>query len=368
MKNRTIFLVGGGTGGHIVPVFELYRKLCGRDINVKMIGSNSAIDQMIIGKNRDFIRLVTGKLHRNITAKNILEAIKTIYGLFQAFFLLFWFRPVHLFSKGGYVSMPLIFWAKALRIPYSIHESDIEFGSANLFAFTGAKKVFTGFPKECYDSKFHTKIEFCGQFVPDYRHKKTALFENDKPVVLVTGGSQGARFINDMLVQALPSLLTKYNIIHQTGLLDFEKVQSIKDLLSSDQKASYIAKQFFSRGDGSLSIENVFQNSDIFVGRASITTPAEATFFGIPLILIPYPYAANAHQLKNARFLSDRGACIMVDQCNLTPEKLVEKIESLTLNASYKNKLVFNAKNIFKTNALEIVSEYLVSKMECEEV
>jgi len=366
---KKILLVGGGTGGHVRPVFELYNRLKKRDcLDVAVVGGTGPIEQEFFAGNPDFFSLTTGKVHRNFTAKNIAELAKLLFGIPRAYSLLKKVGPELIFSKGGYVSIPIIFWARRLKIPYFIHESDIEMGYSNKVAAKNAKKVFVGFPVEEYSSSEKSNFVYSGQFLPD-KHglEKTKLFPNADPAVFITGGSQGATAINEAVFGGLDRLLGKYNVIHQTGNLGLEKANNLRDALDPVMRDRYLPRVFFGHS-GKESIGNAFTNCDIFVGRASITTPAEATYYQKPMILIPYPHAAADHQMKNALFLKKNGAAIVIPQDDLTPEKLQQEIDGLLEDSKKRDALISNAQKIFSTNATEVIANEILKQIKCEEV
>jgi len=367
-NGKTILLVGGGTGGHIVPIFELYDKLKSTepDIKVKVVGGGTWVEQQFFSSSKDYIVIETGKFHRSFALKNIGEIRKFILGRSMAKKILIDLKPDLIFSKGGYVSLPIIYWAKKLKIPYFIHESDIEMGEANKFAANSAKKIFVGFETDNYSMVNNGKIIFAGQFISPKlipTSKKVGLFNNNKPTIFVTGGSQGASAINDIVIEIIPSLLESYNVIHQTGAADFSKVAKTRDMLGSSLRSSYIIKDFFSHTDEAESIYRIFGSSDLFIGRASITFPAEAAISEIPMILIPYPHAAGDHQLKNGIALEKAGACVLIRQRDLSVDKLRTQIDDLIVDHEKRDKMIANAKKSFSKNALDIVSQAILEEI-----
>ncbi|MFA6963475.1 MAG: UDP-N-acetylglucosamine--N-acetylmuramyl-(pentapeptide) pyrophosphoryl-undecaprenol N-acetylglucosamine transferase [Patescibacteria group bacterium] len=368
-KEKTILLVGGGTGGHIVPIFELYEKLKESDksLTIKVVGGGTLIEGQFFGGNSDYIAIETGKLHRAFTFKIINEIRKYFVGRAQARKILSDLKPDLIFSKGGYVSLPVIYWAKKLKIPYFIHESDIEMGEANKYAAKGATKVFVGFKTENYKDLHSDKLIFAGQFIPTLllkQEKTKSLFDNAKPTIFVTGGSQGAIAINDVVKSSVVSLAKSYNIIHQTGDFDFDKMTKFRESLDDETKESYIVRSFFPHESGADGIYSVYRASDLFVGRASITFPAEATAVGLPLILIPYPHASADHQLKNGQALEKEGACVMIEQKDLNADLLIRKINGLMADPEKCDRMVSKAKEYFGSNALLVITESILNEIE----
>lgn len=359
MNKKTVLLVGGGTGGHIVPVFEVYNKLReNREIEVVVVGSGNELEQKFFKNNKDFKKIIVGKINRRLTFSNIIEFTKTFVGLFQALALLIFNRPRLIFSKGGYVSFPLIFWAKILCIPYFIHESDIEMGLSNRYALGLAKKAFVSFPEKYYPKK--NNIVYSGHIIQDRllsrNDKKYETFEFDKrSTILVLGGSQGSKTINDNIIALLPKLLLRYNIIHQTGALDYNRVQRIKSQLESGLGKRYFVNDFLFN-DIMIDAVNL---ADVVVARAGGTI-AELGMKGKAMVLLPYSHAASNHQSKNADYLvSHRAAIIMKDEVD--PDLL----ENLIAKAiSERKELELNVVKLFKANGLNFVVATILKEVE----
>jgi len=359
-ESKTILLVGGGTGGHFYPIFRIYNKLKEiKDLRIFVVGSKSDLEMRLFSDNSDYIFLQTGKLHRLFTFKNIIEGFYLIYGLSKSLHLLLTLKPSLIFSKGGYVSLPIIFWARILKISYFIHESDIVIGSSNKFAGQGAKKVFTGFPCENYPKKFKKKVCFAGQIIKytkDSKGEKILFdfgFENKKPIILITGGSQGAKSLNTRVLKSLNILLSKYNIIHQTGAYDYKRVIDFRAKLNNDLKNSYFVTDFLGDNNGIDMVSQALINSSLVVARAGATTISEIALFNKPMILIPFKYASLDHQRKNAEFLMKKKAAVMILEDNLSGKLLVSEIDKLINDKAEIKELTGNAQKVFPDDALD---------------
>lgn len=365
-RNKKLLLVGGGTGGHVVPVFELYKKFKkeDKDINLLVVGGGGEIEKSFYGDLPEYQTIMAGKLHRNITLRNIIEFIKFVVGIFQAFFVLVSFKPDLIFSKGGYVSMPIIFWAKILKIPYYNHESDIEMGVTNIYAAAGALKVFVGYPVEFYDKKFSNKIEYVGQLInPDISLKDKYSFKLDssKKTILILGGSQGAKNINQAVLDLPRDTFSRYNIIHQCGLQGINKAIEFKALL---KESSYSPFAFLSFKDGVDQMKSAILESDLVVTRAGATTIAEVAALQKPMILVPYKHAAGDHQQKNADLLVSKKAVLSISDNDLTGESLEKMIDSIINDDKKQKELIENANREIKSDGLETVFVELNKKLE----
>jgi UDP-N-acetylglucosamine--N-acetylmuramyl-(pentapeptide) pyrophosphoryl-undecaprenol N-acetylglucosamine transferase len=365
-NKNTILLVGGGTGGHIVPILNIYKKLKQNDpdLDICVVGGNTALDHKFYDGIDNYYILYTGKFHRMLTLNNILQLLLLLFGLIQAIVILLRIHPRVIFSKAGYVSLPIIFWAKILKIPYCIHESDIFMGKSNEFAASGAKKVFVGFPKNNYQKKYQDKMEFSGQILrPEIENIKKNLYDfnlnKTKPTIFITGGSQGARNINNAIFSSLAELLLKYNLIHHVGALDYKRAIEIRSNLKSEQKKSYYISDLLtdSRDGKSLLLSAVYE-ADLVVTRASATTLGEIAALSKPIIAIPYKHAAADHQSKNAEyFRKNKAAMVISDDRNLKGN-LVKEIDRLNKNRAEMNQMAKNANDLFpKDGSDQIVKE-----------
>src|SRR3989344_6019402 len=363
MKNK-ILLVGGGTGGHIVPVYNIYQFLKKADSKLKVyiVGSGAEIEKQFFADSPDYFILKTGKFQRYLIIENIWQLVLLIYGLAQALRLLTRIRPKIIFTKGSFVSLPIVFWARILRIPYFIHESDAVIGRANKFAARGAKKVFTGFPVDNYKSVEKSKLEFVGQIINnEVRETKLSKFDfgfsNSNAVIFVTGGSLGALNINRNVFRALPELLPKYNLIHQTGVQGFVEAIEVRAKLSESMRRSYFIADFLSSTISDDRKSAAMREADLVIARAGATSVAEIALAGKPMILIPYPYASGDHQTKNAEILRKEKACVIITDRELNSDILASTINKLFEDKSKMREMSKSAKKCFPENAVNIIGK-----------
>ncbi|HOX41050.1 MAG TPA: UDP-N-acetylglucosamine--N-acetylmuramyl-(pentapeptide) pyrophosphoryl-undecaprenol N-acetylglucosamine transferase [bacterium] len=365
-NKKTILLVGGGTGGHSIPLLLLYKKLTTEhsDISVKIIGSDSELDHRIFDGVEDFVPLKSGKLHRREHWRNLREAIKMISGFREARRLLRELSPIMIFSKGGFISLPVIYWAKRLHIPYSIHESDIEMGEANKYAASNAENIYVGFPVKNYPVEHKDRIKFVGQMIDDkiVSVKKYDLFgfDSQKPVIFVTGGSQGAHSLNSAVFESLSNLLLEYSIIHQVGSHDLDEAKMAADNLPAELRKNYFVRDFLEKENGNNMMGNAYSLADLVVSRAGATTLAEIALYKKPSILIPYQFASDNHQQKNAEVLVEEGAAVMIKNDNLNKTELTKTILNLMSDQSKRTKISDAVSNIFPRNAVSIISKEIM--------
>lgn len=364
-KIKTILLVGGGTGGHIVPVLNIQQALWGqrKKINIVTVGGDSPMDQKLYTGFNNHIILRTGKLHRSFTMENLLQVFLLIWGIFSALVILRKIKPNLIFSKAGYVSFPIILWAKIFRIPYFIHESDIEMGAANKFAASGASRMFVGFPTEYYSKMYGNKLKYTGQILPaNFLNLEDASFDfgfNDKkPVIFITGGSQGAKNINKAIFQVLPNILEKYNIIHHTGSLDFDKAIQIRTGLSGQYRNSYFISPLLTKKTKDIDMmKSAINQADLVITRASATTLAEIAALKKAIIAVPYKYAAANHQAKNAAYYKRHRAAVVIIDDKLNGKILEKQIDTLFSHRALMKELGNRAHDLQNLDGLSTITE-----------
>ncbi|MCL5410882.1 MAG: UDP-N-acetylglucosamine--N-acetylmuramyl-(pentapeptide) pyrophosphoryl-undecaprenol N-acetylglucosamine transferase [Patescibacteria group bacterium] len=371
---KTILLVGGGTGGHIVPLINIGKKLkqLNPGLRIITVGGKTYLDRKLFKQTDNFILLTTGKLHRRLTLDNLAQFIYLTYGLLKSYFIILRVKPDLIFSKAGYVSFPIIFWAKILKIPYMIHESDIVMGSSNKIAARDAIKIFVGFPSENYPKTLEDKIFFTGQILrPEIselsEHTFDFGFTNKKPVIFITGGSQGSRNINNAIFNSLDRLLEKYNLIHHVGSLDYDKAVEIRAKLDEEKKSSYFVTELLTTINSKDSMLSAISQSDLAVLRSSATTLAEVSALKKPIITVPYKHASSSHQEKNALFYKKQNAAVVLNDDEVN-DKLASEIDRLFINPKEMKKLASNAFGLFPINGLEKIADEIVTFIKYEEL
>ena len=221
---KKIVLTGGGTAGHVTPNIALFPALKEAGYEISYIGSYAGMEkQLIEEQNIPYYGISSGKLRRYKDLRNLTDPFRVIKGYAQSVSLLRKIKPDVVFSKGGFVSVPVVLAAKRLRIPAIIHESDMTPGLANKIAIPAACKVCCNFP-ETVDYLPKDKAVLTGspirqELLSGDKEQAARLcgFTMDKPVILVVGGSSGSKFINDAVRGLLDDLLANYQIIHLCG-------------------------------------------------------------------------------------------------------------------------------------------------------
>ncbi len=320
---KTIVLTGGGTAGHVTPNIALLPKLKEEGWDIHYIGSHTGIEKQLITKeNIPYYGIASGKLRRYISLENLKDPFKVIKGYFDAYKLLKELKPKVVFSKGGYVTVPVVLAASSLKIPVIIHESDMTPGLANRIAMRVAKKICVNFEETLqYVGKkgVYTGSPIREELFKGDREeaKKLCGFKEAKPTLLMMGGSLGARRLNEVLREALQELLPNYNVVHICG-----KGNSIGELegLEGYKQFEYVDKE----------LPHLFALADVMLSRAGANSLAEIVALHIPSLLIPLSQkASRGDQILNARSMKNKGYAATVEQEELSPSRLVEEIHKL---------------------------------------
>lgn len=343
---RTIILTGGGTAGHCIPNIALLPYLKEKFDKIYYIGSKNGIEKDIITNQTSipYYSISCAKFNRNFNLKNFAIPFKVIKGINQAKKIIKKTTPDVIFSKGGYVSVPVLLAAKSLNIPIISHESDYTIGLANKITSKYAKKVLTSFPETATCLK---NTEYVGPPIKKemFNLSKTNALKNfglsgKKPVLLITGGSLGAQYINNVLRNALPDLLPYYDVLHICGKGNLIKKQNIN---------GYVQIEFTN------SMEQAYAACDVCVSRAGSNTLFELMALKIPCVLIPLPQTiSRGDQIFNAKYFQKKGLAYVLYQNELTTESLTFAVNSVYANR-FNLSHAFN-KNPINSSCLKIVS------------
>ena len=320
---KKIILTGGGTAGHVTPNLALIPKLKEAGYEIEYVGSYNGIEKELIEKAGILYHgISSGKLRRYKSLKNLSDPFRVINGLRQAHGILRKYRPDVIFSKGGFVSVPVVIAAGMLHIPAVIHESDMTPGLANKLCFKAASKVCCNFP-ETMKYLPADKRELTGSPIREELfsgNREAALaetgFSSEKPVVLVIGGSLGSVAVNKAVRAALPELLKKYQIIHICGKGNADPACSGMD--------GYIQYEYVNE-----QLKDLFALADVMISRAGANVLCELLALHKPNVLIPLGTAGSrGDQLLNAKSFEDQGFSTVICEENLTTEGLIAAVDS----------------------------------------
>lgn len=367
-----IVFTGGGTGGHFYPIIAVAQKVNKIIDDDKIIGaklyyvSDSPYDkEALFETGLIYEQISAGKMRVYFSIKNIFDMFKTFIGVVRAIFKIFSIYPDVVFGKGGYASFPVVLAARILRIPVVIHESDSAPGRVNKWAGHFAKRIAVSY-KDAAEFFPKDKVAWIGQPVrSEIEHsgsKEKGLdyykLDSDVPVILIIGGSLGAELINNIVVDALPKLLSKYQVIHQTGVRNFKTVKGQSDvvLLDNEFKARYTPIAFLNP----LQMNMATSVASLIVSRAG-SFIFEIASWGIPSILIPITNTNLDHQKKNAFSYARAGGCSVIEEMNMTANILNSEIDRILNDKKIYERMSQSAKAFYKPDAAYKIARELVN-------
>ena len=328
---KRIILTGGGTAGHVTPNIALIPKLRELGFDIHYIGSYNGIEKDLIEPfGIPYHGISSGKLRRYFSLQNFTDPFRVIKGFGEARKLIKNLKPDVIFSKGGFVSVPVVLAGKKCKVPVIIHESDMTPGLANKIAIPSAAKICCNFP-ETLDCLPEGKAVLTGSPIRQELlsgNKIAAMdmchFTSDKPVILVIGGSLGAVAVNNAVREALPELLKDFQIIHLCGKGKMD--ESLKDVEGYCQ-FEYIKNE----------LRNLFALADIVISRAGANAICELLALHKPNLLIPLSAnASRGDQILNARSFERQGFSLVLEEEQLTKETLLNAVKTL-----YENRTTF---------------------------
>ncbi len=319
-----IILTGGGTAGHCVPNLAIARELEKYDFESVYIGSHEGIEKSLAtGAGLRYYGISTGKLRRYFDWKNFTDPFRVIKGLSDAWSILKKEKPSLVFSKGGFVSVPVVKAASALHIPVIIHESDMTPGLANKLSYGSAVKICCSFRETC-ELLPPQKAVFTGSPIRasisegdrDRARAFTAL-RGGYPSIMVMGGSLGAQRVNEQIRRVLPQLLKSYNVIHLCGK---GKVDATLQYMDGYVQYDYIDRE----------LPDLYALSDMVISRAGANSIFELLYLKKPNLLIPLSASASrGDQILNARSFSRAGYSHVLEEENMDDVTILEAIDEV---------------------------------------
>ena len=318
---KKIILTGGGTAGHVTPNIALLPALKEAGYEVEYIGSYNGMEKELIEKEGiPYHGISSGKLRRYFDWKNFSDPFRVIHGYGQARSLIKKIKPAIIFSKGGFVSVPVVLAAKSLHVPAIIHESDMTPGLANRIAMRGAVKICCNFPetlKYLPEGKgVLTGSPIRQQLLHGDRQKAIEFtgLPGEKPILLIIGGSLGSVFINNAVRGALDELLERFEIIHLCGKGNLDH--------SLDGKKGYVQYEYISK-----ELPDLFAAADLVISRAGANAICELLALHKPNILIPLSRnASRGDQILNANSFKKQGFSYVIEEEQVNEKTLSEAI------------------------------------------
>lgn len=365
-----ILLTGGATGGHFYPVIAVAEELNAIAREHKIIDmelyfmSPTPYNAGILFNNKIIYKKnYAGKIRRYFSLLNFFDLFKTAWGVLMSLWDIFTLYPDVVFGKGGYASFPAVFAARILRIPVVIHESDSVPGRVNLWAGKFAEKIAVSYP-EAGNYFPKERVAYTGN--PIRKDLLTPLTTNaheflglDKniPTILILGGSLGALAINDAITEALPKLLEKYQVIHQTGKKHIEETRKIAEavLFQNAHKERYHAYDYMD----TLTLRSAAGAANLVISRAG-SAIFEIASWGIPAIIIPIKSSNGNHQAKNAFAYARSGAATVIEETNLTGNILTAEADRILQSPDITRTMRESALEFVKPNAARLIAEELI--------
>ncbi|MCI9369703.1 MAG: undecaprenyldiphospho-muramoylpentapeptide beta-N-acetylglucosaminyltransferase [Lachnospiraceae bacterium] len=325
---KKILLTGGGTAGHVTPNIALLPALKNIGYEIKYMGSYDGIEKKLIEElNIDYIGISSGKLRRYMSLKNFTDPFRVIKGFSEAKKFIKEYRPDVVFSKGGFVSVPVVLAADKYKIPVIIHESDMTPGLANKIAIPHAYRVCHNFPETAEylpkGKSVLTGSPIRAELLSGNKTRGLSMchFTSDKPVIMVIGGSLGAASVNQIVRKSLDELLKNYQVVHLCGKGKLEE--------SLQGKTGYIQFEYIKD-----ELKDLFAMSQIIISRAGANAICEILALKKPNILIPLSAnASRGDQILNADSFKKQGYSEVLKEEELTSDILIH-----TVNQVYKNK------------------------------
>lgn len=321
---KRIILTGGGTAGHVTPNIALLPKLQEMGFDIHYIGSYNGIEKELIEPfGIPYHGISSGKLRRYFSLQNFTDPFRVLKGMGEARKLIRDLKPDVIFSKGGFVSVPVVLAGKKCKVPVIIHESDMTPGLANKIAIPSATKICCNFP-ETLEYLPKDKAVLSGSPIRQELlsgNKIAAMdlceFSADKPIILVIGGSLGSVAVNNAVRTALPELLKAFQIVHLCGK---GKVDESLNNTKGYKQFEYIKEE----------LRDIFAMTDIVISRAGANAICELLALRKPNLLIPLSAnASRGDQILNARSFERQGFSLVLEEEEVTKDTLLEAVQNL---------------------------------------
>ncbi|HEY1037521.1 MAG TPA: UDP-N-acetylglucosamine--N-acetylmuramyl-(pentapeptide) pyrophosphoryl-undecaprenol N-acetylglucosamine transferase [Candidatus Paceibacterota bacterium] len=369
-----ILMTGGGSGGHFYPliaVAEEIQEICKRekilDPKLYFMAPDQYNPKALFDHEIEFVPVMAGKRRINATGAskilNLIDIFKMGIGVISGTLKMFFIFPDVVFAKGGYTSFPALMAARILGIPVVIHESDSVPGRVNVWAgkfaqrialsyreaiqfFPKDKTAYTGNPvrKEIQEPLTTGAVEYLG-------------LEPNVPVILILGGSQGARVINDAILTSLPHLVDKYQIIHQTGKANFKEVSNTANVILANNPniSRYHPIDYLNN----LAMRMSAGVASLIVSRGG-STIFEIALWGIPSVLIPITNSNGDHQRKNSYNYARESSAVVIEESNLSPEIILNEIERIMTGPKLAEKMRTGAKTFARADSANLIAQEIL--------
>jgi len=369
-----IALVGGGSGGHFYPLIAVAEAL--EDIAVERrliepdlyyMGPTPFDTPTLLEHSIEYLPSAAGKMRRYPSIFNVFGLFKTAWGIFKTMLQLYRLYPDVIFSTGGFAAFPSLYAARILSIPVIIYDADAKPGRVSLWSASFARWIALAHPDAAtfFPQKYLEKIARVGHPIRKeieasakeggYEFLK---LEPGVPTVFIMGGSSGAQAINEAVLDALPTLLTRYNVVHQTGLTNLDDVRGISSVSLRDSRFTERYRSFGLLN--ALALRMTAGIASLVVSRAGSGTIFEIASWGLPSILVPIPTEISHDQTENAFSYARSGAATVLEQKNLTPHLLAAEIDHIMSDPTLRASMSESAKAFARPEAARKIAQIIV--------
>lgn len=372
--NMRIVFTGGGTGGHFYPLIAVAQGIEDACMEKTLIEPElyyigpKAFDIAAL-QEHDIIHLQSnaGSLRAGGSSFNPVGAFKTATGILHAIGQMYSLYPDVVFSTGGYAAFPTLVAARILSIPTVIYDADASPGRVSLWAAKFARWIGVAHPDAAarFPVKYRNRIARIGhpirkEIIAPAKEGGYEFLKLDPtvPTIFILGGSQGAKAINDTILDVLPDLVSRYNIIHQAGAANLTEVSGIASVILKDSQWKDRYRPFGLLN--TLAIRMSAGIADVIIARAGSGSIFEIAAWGIPAILVPIPLELSHDQTENAYSYARAGGCEVIEQHNLTPHVLAAEIDRLINNGSQREKMRESAATFARPGAARKIADILL--------
>jgi UDP-N-acetylglucosamine--N-acetylmuramyl-(pentapeptide) pyrophosphoryl-undecaprenol N-acetylglucosamine transferase len=366
-----ILFTGGGSGGHFYPIIAVAEAINDAARERKLLepqlyyAAPEPYDrEMLIANNISFVPTSAGKVRRYFSLLNLVDFFKTAWGIARSVFRIFFLYPDVVLGTGGYASFPTLLAARLFRIPVIIYSTDVEPSRVNRWAGKFAEKVAISF-EESAPSFPAGKVAYTGNpirkaaLLPEREGAHEFLkLKRELPTILVIGGSQGAQALNEVVLSALPQLVEKYQIIHQTGEANITEVEGRARIALTNSAYPERYKAFAYLND--LALRMAAGAAALVISRSGAGSIFEIAAWGLPSIMVPIPEDVSHDQTKNAFAYARTGAASVLEQNNLTPGILLAEVDRILGKPELARSMGEAARTFGRPDAAKTIANALI--------
>ena len=350
---KIIAVTGGGTGGHVYPALPVIRKLQKENYDIHWVGSYKGIEKGLIQKwDIPYHAISTGKMRRYFSLRNFTDIFRIIFGFVQSFILLSRLKPVLLFSKGGFVSVPPVVAAYILRIPVLTHDSDVDPGLATRINSRFARRIFVPYEDSIrfFSENYASRLVVSGNPVREEFFQNEMTLPEDleqkiqgRKLIVVIGGSLGAEQLNSLVAETLEKLTEEYFVIHQMGEKNYKP----------SDNPFYLPLPYINE-----ELPAIFSKADLAVSRAGAGTLWELAAAGTPSLLLPLINGSRGDQIKNAGVFASAGLSVILPD-NTDADIFIREIYGILEEEEKLKSMKSAASGFIRNPAADVIIEYM---------